>query len=867
MFSKKKEAIYFLIILIFFISLISSSFSVLEENIKESYAPDSNLSGYINISLEDEDSVSFFNDSLGNSIKLIDLINQNNFSYTCEGYGCTHKYTASNPEKTKQITLNSGESEVFGFKLNGEIRIDSINFTLQGDSSESCDNQIEVDFFNNNEIKLINNEISEFDCDTSETMGCFEDVQSLEGTEAYDIDLSEKVCQRITLPKAPGIKAGAWINKTNETTKDNLSVSIYSGGDIRGECEIKYNEIDDYDKYGCDIDYLVKKPKEVYVCMDVIGKKETYYTKGLIGGDTTCGFLGDIAEGKEDVGVYGIFAKGKKFDSPDDFKIQNPEINSSGIHLSEMIQKYLIDNYEQTSDGNIDCSNDCIIPFKINSKIDQEIILKDLSLSYSMVGAARQEKNEFYEISNANSILNSDYGLLYFDESNFSLPKEKGNLDYNIKLGGKEILSKELLILNDSKINFLLPTRVPVLYSVEYELDVENPETITNYIWEFDNKTRETENNKITHTYSEEGVKTIKVSVENENNVITSKKFEIHVESFESTINKTLNQGIENLEKIRNQINEFSGFEKKVFESIFDLNALNGNLTSIQRDFLTSENMSKNQKQELLKDLLKMSIPKSISKVKESNKMMFYPQEKDIKSSRLEEINQDDPYDSEKNYKNTILGWHQQNIDSKIIQSSFMIVYENKDERLNIFKADLNKKNMTDSNSYIILDELGGMYLDNENEWSEKDTYFYKNFSGNSESINFATTENFDFDEIPLFITPDLNELNKIIESKNVDEFESETSIWKWVVYSFITIILLIIAFFVYVFLYKWYEHNYEDHLFKNRNDLYNLINYINLLRNNNVNTGEIQKKLRKAGWSYEQVNYVIKKYLGKRTG
>ena len=48
---------------------------------------------------------------------------------------------------------------------------------------------------------------------------------------------------------------------------------------------------------------------------------------------------------------------------------------------------------------------------------------------------------------------------------------------------------------------------------------------------------------------------------------------------------------------------------------------------------------------------------------------------------------------------------------------------------------------------------------------------------------------------------------------------------------------------------------------------MYNLITFIEAQKKLNASDSEIVKKLRGSGWSTEQINYVIRKYVGKRTG
>jgi hypothetical protein len=57
-----------------------------------------------------------------------------------------------------------------------------------------------------------------------------------------------------------------------------------------------------------------------------------------------------------------------------------------------------------------------------------------------------------------------------------------------------------------------------------------------------------------------------------------------------------------------------------------------------------------------------------------------------------------------------------------------------------------------------------------------------------------------------------------------------------------------------------WYKHRYENFLFKNRNDLYNIVNFVKNAKNSGLSNSEIKEKLKKAGWTGEQIVYVLKK-------
>jgi len=129
--------------------------------------------------------------------------------------------------------------------------------------------------------------------------------------------------------------------------------------------------------------------------------------------------------------------------------------------------------------------------------------------------------------------------------------------------------------------------------------------------------------------------------------------------------------------------------------------------------------------------------------------------------------------------------------------------------------------------------------------------------------IVFSTTEEINLNEFSFFISPKLSQLNL----SEVPSFEEESNFSKWILFISLIFLLLIIGIIVYITLQIWYKKKYEDHLFKNRTHLYNLVTYIENSRKKGLKDSEISSKLKKAGWDSEQVAYAMKKHSGKRTG
>ena len=130
-------------------------------------------------------------------------------------------------------------------------------------------------------------------------------------------------------------------------------------------------------------------------------------------------------------------------------------------------------------------------------------------------------------------------------------------------------------------------------------------------------------------------------------------------------------------------------------------------------------------------------------------------------------------------------------------------------------------------------------------------------------TFSFSTTEDINTANLPAFISPSISRLS-IIENETLPE-EKKTS--KWLIFGLVILALLVIGIIVYIVLQEWYRRKYEKHLFPNRNDLYNMVNYVHNAIKKGLKNSHIEDNLKKVGWSGERIRYVMRKYAGKRTG
>ncbi len=866
-----KRGFVFLLIFLILITSINTTLSFdadenvgnLSHSIQEFYGPSENIKGWINISLEDEPVNSLFEGGEGDPISLIDLLEtkiNKDFNYKCNPLSCGATYSADEPRETKTFDLDKDDSVILGFRFEGNITsITSVDFDIESDVSSSCYNQIYIDLFNDGKINIVNNKsLYAPQCDdVLKKYGCFNSSKT-PGTGSIS---AKYYCQRIRLTESPGFWLGAWVREDTAGTK-KLTMELYSkSGVALKNCILPKDEIpENGGEVVCDINYSVIKSDDYYVCIYSNEGSGDYRIKGY-SDSNGCGFEGVPTGSNPEIAAYNISAEGKRFAAIKTLDISNSLPNEDET-IADKVHDYLTSTYG-IQEGHVDCSPECVVPVKFISGKDQNLITNNLTIIYNKVGLSGAHENNFYNISEESiAKINADFQKLYLDEGNFSVPDDFGDYTFTLDLGGEEIFEEEVDVERVPEIKNLKPRTTAAAYPTGFEVTVESESNITEYEWDFgDNDTQTTSINKVTHTYNSIGDYELKVKIIDLNQRSSEKIFDISVGSPKEIINKILKKMLGDLSNIKEQIEEFPTFYQDSLEPLLDTDSLEDKLEEIQQ-----ANASASDEEDyssILAELLKLNIPESLSTSISADSISYYPDENNINLDILKTIGGGD-YDTsdEDKYIEAIFGWNQENMETKITFNELSAEYEDVEEPiLKIFELNINKKNDT-SNPYLILRELDDLKFKEDYSEKSESGYVYIHLDEPQTTITFSTTEDVSFTDLPLFISPAINELS-IMKGPN----EKNEQLLKLAIFILILFLLAIIGIVSYIILQEWYKKKYENYLFKNRNDLYNLISYVQSSKKEGLEDKEIISKLKKSGWKYEQINYVIKKYAGKRIG
>jgi len=853
------RSIKFLLVLIFTTFLIvnvNASFELgnISNSIQKIYIQEENVKGWLNVSFSNEPIDSLLESNRQESISLIDLLSLNdNFDYACNPITCGTSYSASNGETEKTMDLNKGQSKIIGFKFSGMVQtINSIKFTVESNAPKSCQNQLKIDILNDEVAEFGNDVSSSESCSSSKSYGCFDANKE---TEVYGSVINQiPYCQRIHLGEAPGFQIGALVKHISGSKKLTMELKD-KFGTLKGECVLPSDSITDYGgEVSCEVDYLVTEPDDYYVCIYSDDSQGEYQTRGYSDAVAGCGYFGDSLQ--SETLSFGIFANGRKFGPLETLNVENSLPNDDTF--SAMSLDYISENYGDTKD----CANGCIVPIKLISNEDQTIMLKDLEISYN--NPILKSENRFYDIAQTSAKINADFQKLFLDDANFSVSENLGNYTFALNLSDQDFFSKEVFIENRASIQKLSPLITIAGFPTDFKIegDFSNFD-ITKYQWDFgDGKIKTTSVNKITYTYKNTGRFNFTANITDSKGRVSSKGFKITVGTPILMVNETLKNRKKSLEKISDKINTFPKFYQDSLKSALSFDDFETELKDLQKQYQAATDDQDYIK--ILEKLWQLEIPSSIIVTKSGDSITFYPKKENINLDLLETIGETN-YDSEKKdkYLNSVLTWNQENLETKISLKEFSAVSEDGiEELLNVFELKINKKEGADDLFYLIIDELENLKFQKDYSEKKESGYTYLTLENQAQTIIFSTTEKIDFIDLPMFISPEISKLTIL-----KDTYEEAGKAFKIKLFIGISLSLIILGFIVYILLQIWYKKKYEKYLFKNPNNMYNLVSYIQNSKKQGLSEKDIRSKLKKAGWTGEQVNYVIKKYSGKRTG
>ncbi len=528
---------------------------------------------------------------------------------------------------------------------------------------------------------------------------------------------------------------------------------------------------------------------------------------------------------------------------------------NQAVSFALLAENYIAQNYNT----NLNCGSGCIIPIKINSNVGQTINLSNLQVNYQ-TDIGQLLISNFSDISPIPQKITSGFQQLYLDHANLLVPDSIGNYTFSLVLDGRNVTSQQIQIANIPKIRIVNPLRTAYAYPTTFSVSVDSSQNISSFSWDFGDNSSvvTTQANTTSHTYENAGIYNLVINVTNSKNLSSSKTFAINVSAPKDLIATSLKNMEIAVSVLQSQIASFTQFQQSALNASLNLDYINSEINSLNSEFKNaSTNTDYNN---LVAELLAIKIPDLVYKTAAASNVPFVQGLSSINLNVLQDIAGGNyTQGKDQAYMDAINTWQQENLNMNFNYNEFSGSYSGyTDPITNVFTITVSEKNDIPYDYYLILPQLGGFTSDSN--YSTKDGYIYFDLKGKN-TVSFSTTDNVDVTGLSAFISPAISHLSIAQTTAEIPVLS------KWITFSLIIAGILILVVIVYLLLRRWYDKRYESYLFKNKNDLFNMINYVNNAKVKGLANNIIEQNLKKAGWSRERIRYVMRKYAGKRTG
>ncbi|MEM4259232.1 MAG: hypothetical protein QXS38_00505 [Candidatus Pacearchaeota archaeon] len=844
-----KLVIIFIAILLLSSSVCLAAFSYKGNNIETNYSAGSKIRGTINLSFANEPADSIFRSNFDGTINLLDLLMANDFvegvDYNCSFPNCEMSYNSIG--SISSIILNKNEPLYVGFKIPSTkdlINVESLKFFIMSDAGASCERQILVDLLDKNE-SFITNDKSSGDICEEKYSGCFNYEADM---QLADIT-TNLYCENISLRPAPAYKIGAVVKKGNSPAE--LTMTLFNSEWSQLAYCILPEQTQETESLSCIVNYSVKTKGDYFVCINSDSDAEYKIRSEEI--SPKCG----TATGAEPYNIdFEIFAQPMKFDS-----VGTIGVNSTTFeNLADYVDVYLEEKYQRN------CSNSCIIPFKISGN-SQTISFSNAVLKYKRNGLTSSleglQKLEKLSAKITSKPLNID-----ITKAGFVIPLNTPNkTKLQLYLNEKSILPSPISLDIIPSFGFEVSPKT-ILLGTKTDFQIVSPYTITSSNWDFGDGSSGSSSGKfISHRYRQFNPSgyVLSVTVKRSDNVTATNKFDLTIGSLSSAANNLLAEYKNRTDTVIRQINLYPLFVASALNEKIKLSDKNDSLNSISQAMANATNDE--EYLTIINDALLINPPAAVVVVEEGTLPLSGGFE-NIDIGFIKQISESElSANLDEDVRLAIMDWFNKNYDGSATYSIFATLGDNgqMERILTRVRVTLTKKADADesaNNAHLIINyppegiRFAGNYSD-----MQVGSGVYLPVS-DSATIEFVILDDIKVYDLGIYISPTISELEAFRKVEFVEKPR-----FNWGRFIFWTIILLVIAFAVYIALQEWYKRKYESYLFKNPNDLYNVITFIFNSRKNGIDDSEIAKKLKTAGWKGEQITYAFKKIDGKRTG
>ncbi len=830
------------------VSFSEASVSYKNNTIEKEYSAGEVIRGSVNLSFDSEPAESIFTSNFPGNISLLDLLKADSFEegkdYNCTTKNCISDYIIK--AETNSFFLNESEKKAIGFKITGEdIEIKSVKLTLKSDAPPACYRQIVINPLGKNEKLIQNLRYTNYTCGYTYG-GCFDSGAE---TEQADIDTTP-YCENITLPYGPAFQLGAKV--MNSSKPGNLKMRLFSQDrELLGSCILPKHTIFN-EGLGCIVNYSSTQAASYFVCISLDSGSNTNYTIASESSGEICGMAGmDSDEFSRD---FDIFAKEMQFDSADIGINQSTfEKLFSGASLTEYVQNYIDEKYGG------DCKNGCFIPFEVRGEVPQTISISNPEIRYSSKGAS-YTTSRIYLLEKESSKIKSKFLNIDIEHAGFTIPLGSDDNKFNLYLEDDLVFQVGNITISPSFSFDIAPKIAMTAFETEFKID--SNESIISSSWKFGSESAKTvKSNKIRYTFYNEGTFPVEVSATNKKGIVSKRKFNIIVGNTKEAAELLLSNYEGDLGNFSMQMNSYPGWVKEGINKKVNFTEINAGIEKIKNEMNETEGVNYSA---VVAELVNLKIPSAISTSKSWKNLPLEISAAQMDTGYIETISNMSAVNKEE-LKLDILKWVGENYRSNISGGLISLNVQGENEPiLTKFLISFEAKTNNKTAAYFIIDYPRSQIV------FAKD-YGARDISSDSASaayvpvlgpttFEFLILQEIEPSQIRAYLSPNIEMFGEEGNVTPVEPPKQKNAGW---LYFF----LVLGVFIAYIAMQEWYKRRYESHLFKIKDDLYNIINFIHNSRLSGLTDRNIKAKLEDSGWSGEQVNFAFKKIDGKRTG
>lgn len=837
-----------LLLVLLLIPAVSASFLLNSSNIRTNYGSGEKVDGTITISFTNEFINVNLTSNFNNGNKVIDALSEED--YTCNPLDCSSSYSSTNGEESKIFQLASNQKKYLGLSLDGRINdITGLSFSVTASNQPSCVNPLKIDILDNGvfdgSLKKVGNDYS---CVYETGKGCYNNGES----DFVDIT-NTPYCEKIKLIDSERFKIGSWLKKDSSSSpEDNLIMMLFNlQGDELASCDLAQPSLSG-GEVSCYVNYSNPEKQDFYVCVRAENEDTTkYMLKREIDNSNSCGFFGYPGTETE-YSDYYIFASSAKFENIG--RLDFNQANYENI-LTDIIS-YADERY------NNNCTNRCVIPLVFYGYNSVSLNVYNLSFKYTS-GSGSINSKKFYDVNKQEARFSSNKIDLDLSKFNLTLPSETGNYTLVLYIRDEEVLSQEISVGSIPVIKSLTPTIVPAGSNVRLTAGIDRAgKNITSYLWNFGDSQEETSVNYVNHIFSEIDEYVVNLQIGTSDGYTTSRNFVINSVSPKDSINSTIKKYRSRLSNLT--LNLANKWYASYVQEVLNISEMQTELRDLELAYYRAENDL--EYAEIMNSLSSLNIPSSIQI--SGSEIPYFLDYEQIDLGVISQLSEEEA-ENEESVKEGIGRWVEENLNFNL---EFVYVngnYEGSIEQiLGVFRLEISNKGDYDSKIYFGINH-DGIIKSGDVDYDLNAASFN---SVPSEII--FTAENIELDELSMYLSPSLSEIENINissecnyndiceEGENSKNCRQDCKPWFRII--FLWIILFAVGIVAYIIMQWWYKVRYETYLFKNRNDIYNILNFISNAKSQGMSDSEINSSLKKSGWTGEQVSYVAKKMRGK---